>query len=115
YPKGNLQLQRYTSPITIVDEFKRIGIEIEPGTGNHRYSIAKVYPGTDASAKQLSVGDEIVSIDGRNLDDLDAIDADETLNGQVGTTKRVELGAAAVPALANTTIDVLVEDLIPPP
>jgi hypothetical protein len=115
YPNGTLQLQRYSPPLAIEDEFKRVGIEIGPGTGGHGYAVAVVYPGTDAAAKMLSVGDEILSIDGQSLASLDAIQVDDALDGMVGTTKQLGLGATKIPALTNTTITVMVDDLIPAP
>jgi len=114
YPRGTLHLQRYTAAV-IADEFKRVGVELGIGTGAHRYVVGKVYAGTDAMAKQLSVGDELVTIDGQALDSLDAVTADGLLNGTVGMNRAVGLGAAHVAALANTTVDVRVDDLIPAP
>jgi len=114
YPRQTLHLQRYTTPPT-VDEFKRIGVELGAGRGAHRYTVGVVYQGTDAELKLLRVGDEIVSIDGQALDPLDSVAADGLLSGTVGTTHAVALGAAQSPGLANTTVDVLVDDLIPTP
>jgi len=115
YPSGVLQLQRYTTP-PIADEFKRVGVELGLASGSaHRYAIARVYPGTDAAAKQLSVGDQIVSVDGQALDALDSIAADDILNGVPGTSKTIALGATAAAGLANTSISVRVDDLIPAP
>ena len=74
-----------------------------------------VYPGTDADAKQLMVGDELVSIDGQALDALDSAAADGLLSGTVGATHAIGLGTARGRRLSNTTVDVLIEDLIPPP
>jgi C-terminal processing protease CtpA/Prc len=99
----------------IVDEFKRVGVELGVGTGAHRYVVAVVYQGTDAMAKQLSVGDEIVSVDGQALDPLDSVTADSLLNGTPGATRAVALGSARTAGLANTTIDVRIDDLIPAP
>jgi len=116
YPRGTLHLQRYTSA-TIVDEFKRVGIEIGsgPSNGAHTYVVGVVYAGTDAAAQGLRVGDELVSVDGQALDGLDSAAADDTLNGTVGSTHAIALGKTTVVALQNTTVNVLVEDLIPPP
>lgn len=113
YPHTTLSLQRYSPPLVISDEFKRVGIEIGTGSGNHKYTAGVVYPGTDAAAKHISVGDEIVSVDGQSLDALDPIAADEALNGAVGTSKQIGLGAANDAMLSNTTVDVRVDDLIP--
>ncbi len=114
YPGHTLHLQRYTAA-TIVDEFKRVGLELATGSATHHFVIGKVYPGTDAAAKQLMVGDELVSIDGQALDPLDAAAADGLLSGTVGATHAIGLGTAQTSGLSNTTVDVLIEDLIPPP
>lgn len=116
YPRGTLHLQRYTSAV-IVDEFKRVGFELGPASASstHTYAVGVVYDNTDAAAKNLSAGDELVSVDGQALDGLDSVDADNLLNGTVGSTKTIGLGMTALPALANTTVTLLVEDLVPPP
>ena len=114
YPRGTLHLQRYTTPPT-VDEFKRIGVELGAGVGAHRYTVGVVYEGTDAKMKLLSVGDEIVSINGQALDPLDSVTADGLLSGTVGAAYAVALGTARTPGLSNTTVDVLIDDLIPAP
>ena len=114
YPRRTLHLQRYTA-VAIVDEFKRVGIELGVGIGAHRYVVGNVYQGTDAMAKQISVGDEIVSVDGQALDPLDSVTADNLLNGTVGATHAIALGSARAAGLANTTVDVRVDDLIPAP
>jgi hypothetical protein len=114
YPQRTLHLQRYTA-VAIVDEFKRVGIELGVGSGAHRYVVGNVYRGTDAMAKQISVGDEIVSVDGQALDPLDSVTADNLLNGTVGATHAIALGSARTAGLANATVDVRVDDLIPAP
>ena len=114
YPRRTLHLQRYTTPPT-VDEFKRIGVELGAGFGAHRYTVGVLYERTDAELKLLNVGDEIVSIDGQALDPLDSVTADGLLSGTVGTAHAVALGTAQAPGLSNTTVDVLIDDLIPAP
>lgn len=114
YPHGTLHLQRYTTA-TIVDEFKRVGIEFGPGIGAHRFVVGVVYAGTDAAGKALNEGDEIVSIDGQALDALDSAAADSLLNGTVGATHALGLGLALSPGLSNTTVDIRVDDLVPLP
>jgi hypothetical protein len=115
YPHESLQLQRYVPPATIQDEFKRVGFELGTGSGAHAYAVAVVYPGTDAAAKGIRMGDVVLSVDGQDLDNLDPISADEALDGVVGTTKQIGLGATSNPALTNTTVAVRVDDLIPVP
>jgi hypothetical protein len=117
YPKGQLHLQRYTTE-TWVDEFQRVGIALggTPPTSQHYYNAGVVYPGTDAANQGIVAGDEIVSIDGTQLDQpLDPITADNLLNGTVGTTKAIGLGMTHAAALTNTIVNVLVDDLIPNP
>jgi len=63
----------------------------------------------------LTVGDVVLTVDGQALDPLDSVTADDLLNGAVGSTHAVGFGQTAVPSLANTTVNLLVEDLIPPP
>lgn len=114
YPGQMLHLQRYTAAV-IVDEFKRVGFELGAGSGAHRYSVGVVYQGTDAAAKQLTAGDEVVSVDGQGLDTLDSITADGLLNGTVGATHTIGVGNTRGSITPNTTVGILVEDLIPAP
>jgi len=116
YPKGTLHLQRYTNAV-VVDEFKRVGFEIGPDTTTtaHQFAVGVVYDNTDAKAKGLAVGDEVVSVDGLNLDTVDSVAADDSLNGPVGSTKAIGLGKTSNPALTNTTVNIMVEDLVPLP
>jgi len=115
YPKRRLRLRRYSPPSTPVDDFKRVGIDLGVASAAHRYTVGKVFANTDAERKMIRFGDELISIDGRNLDALDAIAADALLNGTVGASKQIGLGLTSVAALANTTLTVLVDDLIPAP
>jgi hypothetical protein len=116
YPNGQLHLQRYTTE-TWVDEFQRVGIGLgaTPLSSAHWYNAGVVYAGTDAAAKGIAVGDEIISVDGAPLDGLDPITADNFLNGTPGSTKVLGLGATLSPSLANTNVTVMVDDLIPNP
>lgn len=109
YPNGQLHLQRYTTQ-TWQDEFKRVGIELGPGS-QHSYGVAVVYAGTDAAQKGIPVRDDVWSIDGMPLDGMDAIQADALLNGTPGTTKTLAISNPGAPKA--TTVQVLVDDLIP--
>ncbi len=113
YPHGTLRLQRYVPPSPVPDEFKRIGVEIQrSGSG---FAVSKVYAGSDAAGKQLAVGDIITSIDGHELAGMDLLAADLLLDGTVGETKQVGLGATASTAIANSVIAIRVDDLLPAP
>jgi hypothetical protein len=114
YPKGQLHLQAYNTQ-TWVDEFKRVGIGLAQtsASSRHWYAIGVVYQGTDAAAKGLGFGNEVLSIDGVSLDGMDPISADALLNGTVGTTKT--LVVAGSDTAAAVTVEVRVDDLIPSP
>jgi Aspartyl protease len=114
YPKGQLHLQAYNTQ-TWVDEFKRVGIGLAqtPATAAHWYAVGVVYPGTDAAAKGLTRGNEVISIDGMPLDGVDPVTADGLLDGTVGTTKTLVI--AASDAATPVTLEVTVDDLIPSP
>jgi len=113
YPRRKVHLQRYVPPSPVPDEFKRVGIELAPMSGG--FAVAKVYPGSDAAAKHLAVGDAIVSIGGQALAGMDTISADLLLDGEVGTTKQIGVGAAASTAIANSVTAIRVDDLLPAP
>jgi hypothetical protein len=116
YPRGTLHLQRYATRDHIVDEFQRAGIALGPDpTGNHRYVIATVYAGSDAQAKGLAPGFQVVAIDGQMLDNLDPLTADALLDGVVGTTKQIALGQASVALPSGSIAPVRVDDLVPIP
>ena len=113
YPKRSLHLQRYVPPSPVPDEFRRVGIELVPsGDG---FAVSKVYQGSDADAKQVAVRDVVVSIDGQSLAGMSGIEADLLLDGQVGTTKEIGLGATANAGIANMVIPIRVDDLLPVP
>jgi hypothetical protein len=116
YPRGTLHLQRYATRDHIVDEFQRVGIALGPdATGAHRYSVQTVYAGSDAQAKGLLPGYEVLAVDGQMLDGLDPLDADDLLDGTVGTTKQITLGQAGGALPAGSIVPVRVDDLVPAP
>jgi hypothetical protein len=115
YPRGELHLQRYATRAHVVDEFQRVGIAIGAGTAAHRFAVSAVYAGSDAQAKSISVGDELVAVDGQALDGLDIVAADRLLDGAPGAQHQLSLGATAQTTLANTTVTVRVDDLVPVP
>jgi hypothetical protein len=113
YPAGQLHLQPYNAQ-PWSDEFKRVGIELaQTRSASHSYAVGLVYPGTDAAAKGIAFGNQVLSINGASLDGLDPITADQLLNGTVGTSKLLVLipSGGATPV----TVQVLVDDLIPSP
>ena len=56
-----------------------------------------------------------MSVDGQGLDALDSITADGLLNGTVGATHTIGVGNTRGAITPNTTVGILVEDLIPAP
>jgi hypothetical protein len=116
YPSGQLHLQPYATP-PIPDEFRRVGFTIGLDATGMNFVVASVYPNTDAAAKGIMVNDEIVSVDGTSLISVGYVaSADALLDGTPGTSKMIEFGhKTGTPALAGTTLSVLVDDLIPNP
>jgi hypothetical protein len=114
YPRRQLTLQRFGTRDHVVDELKRVGLRLGAPTADGRgYTVGSVYGGTDAQAKGLAPGDEVLSIDGEALGALSPNAADDRLDGVVGATHQLTLGQTAVPALAQTTLAVRVDDLVP--
>jgi C-terminal processing protease CtpA/Prc len=70
--------------------------------------VQRVYPGTDAERKGIHARDNILSIDGQFLFELDAAAVDRKLRGPVGTSR--QLGFPG-----SRTVDVLVDELLPLP
>jgi hypothetical protein len=115
YPKGQLHLQRYTTP-PIPDEFRRVGFTIALAPMGSAFTVTHVYPGSDAAMKGVTVGDQVLAINGTPLDPAtDALTADVLLDGTPGTTIPIQFGTAMSSALANQTVNLQVDDLIPNP
>jgi hypothetical protein len=115
YPSGQLHLQRYNSP-PVADEFRRVGITVNEDSGGTGFLVTSVYPGSDAAAKQVSVNDQVLAIGSVQLDPIaDQFDADNLLDGTPGTTIQIKFGRAMSPTIANQTVGLLVDDLIPNP
>lgn len=116
YPHGQLHLQRYTNP-PVADEFRRAGLVLGLDDKGTSFVVTYVYPGSDAAAKQIMNNDQVVAVDQVPLNTMtDVVAADNLLDGTPGTTKAITFGATtADAALAGTTVNVLVNDLIPNP
>jgi hypothetical protein len=116
YPNGQLHLQPFVTP-PIPDEFRRAGFTIGLDASGSNFVVASVYPNTDAAAQGIMVNDLIVSVDGTSLVSVGYVaTADALLDGTPGTSKMIKFGnRTGTPALAGTTIPVLVDDLIPNP
>jgi hypothetical protein len=116
YPAGQLHLEPYTTP-PIPDEFRRVGFTIGLDATGANFVVQSVYPNTDAAAKGVMVGDEITAIDGTTLASVGYVaDADALLDGTPGTTKMITFGKkTGTASLANTTVSIQVDDLIPNP
>jgi C-terminal processing protease CtpA/Prc len=101
----------------IPDEFRRVGITIGLDVTGNNFVVSSVYPNSDAAAKNIKVNDEIVSIDGTLLTNVGYVAAaDQLLDGTPGTSKMLTFGKKTTdPTLANMTLSVLVDDLIPNP
>ena len=116
YPNGQLHLQPYVTP-PIPDEFRRVGITVGLDPTGTNFVVSSVYPNTDAAAKNINVNDQIVAVDGVALANVGYVaDADQLLDGTPGTSKTITFGKKTTdPSLANMSVSVLVDDLIPNP
>jgi hypothetical protein len=116
YPNGQLHLQPYLTP-PIPDEFRRVGITIGLDATGRNFVVSSVYPNSDAAAKNIMVGDQIVAIDGTSLISVGYVaNADQLLDGTPDTSKTITFGSkTGDPSLANTMLSVKVDDLIPNP
>jgi hypothetical protein len=115
YPAGQLHLEPYTTP-PIPDEFRRVGFTIGLDVTGV-YFVQSVFPNTDAAAKGVMAFDQVTAIDGTALASLGNVaEADALLDGTPGTSKMITFGSqTGTPALAGTTVSILVDDLIPNP
>ena len=113
YPKGQLHLQRYNTE-TWQDEFKRVGIGLGATPPGSRHSYGVVYAGSDAETQGIRVNNEVWSVDGMSLDGVDPIVADAMLDGTPGTTKTLVISNSDS-STTPTTVQVMVDDLIPSP
>ena len=109
YPNGQISLAKYTDESYLLDPAMRIGIVTTTTDG--ACVVAKVTG--DATAKGVSVGDQITAIDGTAVASLGQLELDNLLLGALGTTKRVTFGTAS--KLTGQTVAVAVEDLLPLP
>jgi hypothetical protein len=106
YPAGRLDLRRYGSREHVADEYRRVGIDLAAVNGPpYSHSIARVFPGTDAAAQAISVGNQLTSIDGIALENLDPYAADRLLLGEVGTTRTL--------VIEGRTLVVRIDELLP--
>ncbi len=114
YPHGNVELRRYTTRDHIVDEFQRVGMWLD-SSGPTSIVVAALHAGSDAQKHGVSKGDEILAIDGMDVSGLDLITADALLDGTPGQTHSIHFGQTESSTLEQTTVDLLIEDLIPVP
>ena len=112
YPNEKLHFARYADTSFIVDPADNLGFYPE-ATGDGGYTVARVFPGTDAANKGVSVGDTLLAIDGIALASQTLSQTVVLLSGKVGSTKSVEFGAAA--KLGNMTVPITVANLLPLP
>ena len=110
YPNRTLRLYRFADQSYVLDDYRRVGIELSTlisPTGNS-FAVRLVYPGTDAELKGIHKGDILVSIDGQFLFGLDAAAVDRKLRGSVGTSRQLQFAG-------SRTVDVLIDELLPLP
>ncbi len=106
YTTNTLRLARYATQAHVQDEFRRVGVMLGPARAPSaaRYAVAQVLAGTDAAAKGVKVGENILSVDGQPLNGLEAGDADNLLHGDVGAVHQL--------GFETRTLDVKVDELL---
>jgi hypothetical protein len=109
YPSTTLHLARYSDLFFAIDEAEQIGIGLNAGSSEYFVSGTS----TAAAALGITVGDQVVSIDGIDLTGLTVAQATLPLFGRVGSTKSVKFGTAA--NVANQTVTMVVEEFLPLP
>jgi hypothetical protein len=109
YPDRALVLRPYLEPDHVDPaEFIGVGFEIEPVANEWR--VATVYPGTDAEAEGLQVGEVVLSLDGTTVTGLAADQIDSLLAGfELGEDLPVGIERGG----EMTEVLVRVEDLLP--
>jgi hypothetical protein len=113
YPGGMLHLQRYTVGGPTFDELDSIGVAVGASDASGGVTVEEVFPGTDASAKGMAVGDVILAVDGQSLATVGATAAQAAFSGAVGSTKMIQFGPAASTTLSMQTVAIGVDDLLP--
>jgi hypothetical protein len=113
YAAEAMRLLPYVSPDHIdPDEFVGLGFDIDHQSG--AWVIDAVFGGTDAEARDVRVGDTLVSVDGTAVGDLDESDIDGlTRGGGVGTVVAIALERRGADGPVEVDADVAVEDLLP--
>jgi hypothetical protein len=114
YPNRTLHLRPLLAGAPAFDYFDRVGIALAASTQDAGYVVQLVVPSTDAEQNGVAVGDSVVAVDGQELAPLGLAGATELLTGPVGSRKTVTFGAAHLAALANNTVSLRVDELLPP-
>jgi aspartyl protease/PDZ domain-containing protein len=107
YPMRALDLYRFASEAHVLDDYRRVGIEVKGLVSevSNTYLVARVYAGTDAARQGIRVGETLLVIDGMPLFTLDIATVDRKLRGAVGSSRHLEF--------ADRALDVLVDELLP--
>jgi hypothetical protein len=110
YPNRTLRLHRYADQSHVLDDYRKVGIEIGGilSRGGNSFVVQKVYPGTDAERQGIHRLDNVLSIDGQLLFALDVSAVDRKLRGPVGASRELQLAGPR-------TVDVLIDELLPLP
>lgn len=109
YPGGRLILRPYRDASHIdPDEFVGVGFEMDPSANQWR--VSTVYPGTDAEAEGLEVGEVVYSLDGTEISGLGSGEVDAVVAG-FGLGEELPVGIERAGAM--TEVLVRVEDLLP--
>ena len=108
YPSHNVVLRRYASEAHLKDDYVRVGFDLAVArslSGTISFVVNRVFKGTDAEAKGIRPGDELLAVDGKSVSDADVVSADRLLVGTAGSSLTLEF--------SKKTVTVQVEDLLP--
>ena len=109
YPTSTLHLHRFTDRSYVLDDYRRVGIELGAllNPAGNVFRVQQVYTGSDADRQGIRQAETLVAIDGVLLSSLDLATVDRMLRGQVGSTKSLQF--------SDRTLDVRVDELLPLP
>lgn len=98
YPRRELLLRRYMTQDHILDEYQRVGIELHASLNGSTYSywVSRVFADSDAAAQHVTVGEQVLQVEGQDVSSLPPSAVNRLLLGSEGSTKRIQLEGRAL-------------------
>lgn len=104
YRERTVQLAPYATRDHVADEAVRVGFTLERDAAGS-YFVRTVNPGSDAQTGGVTVGEEVIAVDGEPLSGLVPADAQLLLNGRLGQVKAIEFRCRPEDAARCGTFD----------